>query len=286
MVRKVLSAVARRLGWWGRRGADGKSLQLLKKRLAGFPRFTAGTAFVAGWHLDYVDNQALISCFDAVVLNRWNDFMCSKEDPIILDCGANIGVSVLHYKRLFPRARITAFEPDKAICSVLRKNLAANGADDVTVIEAAVWSANGEHTFYSEGADGSHLVTSQEDYDGNNTDAGNCYKVSTVRLADYLTDRDVDFIKLDIEGAEAEVLIDCADKLRKVRCLVVEFHMTNSKPRALANTLAVLGDSGFNVGINSYGPWVDLIRKPPDKKMSGLGFDQYLLIAAWRTMNS
>ncbi|MDT7604823.1 MAG: hypothetical protein QOF61_2820 [Acidobacteriota bacterium] len=258
-------------------GSDRSALAKLEKELAAVPRYTPGVVSVAGWNLFYIDAPALISCFDTIIVKRWNDFIARREDPLILDCGANIGVSVLHYKRLYPKSQIVAFEPDKEICEVLGKNLVANGIGGVEVVEAAVWTAEGQHTFLSEGADGSRLVAQPV-----GSDRGGEYTVRTVRLADYLDASRVDFIKLDIEGAEWQVLADCADRLRNVESMVIEFHLMNNNPPMLALAFKALSDAGFSLSINSYGPWVDLTHPPTSKPTGDLSFDQYMLVCAWR----
>ncbi|PWT94732.1 MAG: hypothetical protein C5B55_02245, partial [Blastocatellia bacterium] len=229
-----------------------------------------------GLSLEYVDAPALLAIFEDAVVKRRNDFIALREDPVILDCGANIGITVLHYKRLYPKARIVAFEPDKEICKVLRKNLIANDADNVEVVEAAVWTTTGQHSFLSEGADGSRLVEQ-----GGRKSATNEYSVKTVRLADYLETGSVDFVKLDIEGSELEVLADCADRLANIDQMVIEFHLMNDAPQSVVQALELLSEARFNVSVNSYGPWVDLAH-PVNRADGDLTFDQYLHICAWR----
>jgi FkbM family methyltransferase len=286
VIRRIASAVVRRLSLPFRQNRDQAAFRQLSKALARIPRYTPGIACAAGWNLQYVDSAALLSCFDVVVVKRWNDFITFRDDPIILDCGANIGITVLHYKRLYPNARITAFEPDRRICNVLRRNLAVNNISDVKVVEAAVWKSEGQHEFFSEGADGSRLSDKNSTRNSglaSLTPQGAWYTVETVRLADYLSESSVDFVKLDIESAESEVIADCTKYLHKVQNMVIEFHMMNERPQVLASTLSVLADAGFHVSVNSYGPWIDLTHKPTSPPTSKLEFDQYLLICAWRS---
>jgi hypothetical protein len=101
-----------------------------------------------------------------------------------------------------------------------------------------------------------------------------------VRLADYLASTRFDLIKLDIESAEAEVIVDCGETLRNVNNVVIEFHLTNSKPHELARTLQTLAAQEFHVSVCSYGPWVDLLHQTSNTPR--IEFDQYLLISAWR----
>ena len=64
-------------------------------------------------------------------------FCSTQPTPRILDCGANVGLASLYFKRLYPQARITAYEADPDIYQCLRNNLRRNGASDVETIQAA-----------------------------------------------------------------------------------------------------------------------------------------------------
>jgi len=281
-MRKALAAVKRRLVW---RNHDVAVYRQLQKKLASVPRYAPGTVTAGNWRLNYLDATSLLSAFDVVVVKRWNDFLSDKRDPVILDCGGNIGISAIHYKRLFPHARLTSFEPDPRACELLRSNLDANNIRDVKVVEAALWTSNGRNNFFSEGADANRLVDEVNEINklATMTPTGKHCKVETVRLADYLaSENEIDFVKLDIEGAEADVIVDSANLLQRVHSMVIEFHVTNSRPRKLARTLSTLADCKFHVSVCSYGPWVDLMHQTNGSANSKIEFDQYLLISAWR----
>ncbi len=279
-MKRTLWGVRERLG--ARPNPDLVALSRLKATLAKVPRYTPGRVSVGGWDLRYIDSAALVGNFETVVLKRWNDFHANTDSPVILDCGSNIGLTVLHYKRVYPKARITAFEPDVSACATLRANLAANGASDATIVAAAVWTSAGEAAFFSEGADGSRLVApgGGDPVDlARSTPRADLYRVPTVRLADYLRGHAVDFLKLDIEGAESEVLADCAPYLDNVTSAVVECHLFTRKPEQMAVIMRTLAEAGFFVSLNSYGRWIDLIRRP---NVPANEFDQYVLLSAWR----
>lgn len=240
-------------------------------KLRKLPRFTPGNTLVEGWDLDYVDASALWSCIDVLVHKGWNNFVAKIDNPIILDCGANIGVSVLNYKAVYPKARITAFEPDPNVAKVLKRNLIKNMADDVQVVEAAVWVNEGEMQFFCEGADGSKLILDKDLGSGRTT-------VKTIDFSAYITEP-VDLIKMDIEGAEYKVISHLGDRLRLVKSMVIECHVDNRRIDQFAELLRVLYSAGFRVDINSYGVWRDLVHRS-DKLPNE--FDQYMLVAAWR----
>ena len=133
---------------------------------------------------------------------------------MILDCGSNVGISALYFKSIFPQARITCFEADPAIAEILKRNLKSNGAADVVVHQKAVWTHSNGVSFGAEGADG-----------GSVQDGGNTVFVPSVRFKEILQQFDrVDLLKVDIEGAEVEVLSDCSEELHRVKYLYVEYH--------------------------------------------------------------
>jgi FkbM family methyltransferase len=43
--------------------------------------------------------------------------------PVIIDCGGNIGLSVLYFKYLFPNSVITVFEPSPPVFEILKENI-------------------------------------------------------------------------------------------------------------------------------------------------------------------
>ena len=71
-------------------------------------------------------------------------------------------------------------------------------------------------------------------------------RVPTCRLRDYLTQR-VDLLRLDIEGAEVDVLLDCADLLGEVRNLAVDYHSLFNRPQRLDELMGLLTRAGFRM---------------------------------------
>jgi FkbM family methyltransferase len=227
-----------------------------------------GRATALGWDLEYTSPDALMAFVDQILYRRLNDFIADNDRPVIFDCGANIGYTALHYKRQYPGAQITAFEPDPQFVPLLRRNLERNRACDVTVIEAAVWTEDGRAPWVMEGKDGSRLVTEGD------TD------VATVDLTSYL-DRDVDLLKLDIEGAEFVVVPHLARHLGRVKNILVECHLAGQDSyERFACLLTTLRNAGFNISLNSYGPWRDLTRRHVPAPLHA---EQYIVVAGWRT---
>ena len=223
--------------------------------LPGFPcRIPDGPSFLASWE----------EIFDREIYN----FRQSNDEPRILDCGANVGVSCLYFRKCFPHARITAFEPDPKIFAYLQSNLACSGCHDVELIAKAVWSSNTTLRFWSEGADAGRIDSGERP---------NAIKIPAVRLRDFLNEP-VDLLKMDIEGAETEVMLDIAPRLRNVRNVFVEYHSFTGKPQTLGILVQTLIEAGFRVQLHP----MNVSPRPFLEIKSYLGMDMQLNIFACR----
>jgi FkbM family methyltransferase len=157
------------------------------------------------------------------------------EYPYIIDCGANIGLSVIYMKKLYPNAEIVAFEPDDQNYEILTKNVQSGGYSNVILRKEAVWIENTMVHFTARGSTDSHISLQG---------AGSA-NVRAIRLKDLLT-RKIDFLKIDIEGAEYAVIKDIAEKLDLVQNLFVEYHGSFSEKNQFIKLLQTISDKGFH----------------------------------------
>jgi FkbM family methyltransferase len=155
----------------------------------------------------------------------------------IIDCGSNIGLSVIYLKRLCPDANITAFEPDEQNFSLLEKNIAAFGFKGVELRKEAIWVENGFLAFSNSGTLGSKIVDT--------IDRENVVQVKATRLKDLIKTK-IDFLKLDIEGAEYAVVKDIADELLLVDKIFIEYHGKYSQNEELNEIFQLLIKKGFH----------------------------------------
>ncbi|NDJ62927.1 MAG: FkbM family methyltransferase [Chloroflexi bacterium] len=258
---------------WRRSRRTSLPTRLALARLERLPRYTPGQITLGGWQIAYLDGDSLAKMYKLQMLEAYNDFRAAHPAPVILDCGANIGVSVLRYKQLYPQAQITAFEPDPALVATLRGNLAQNQRADVTVVPAAVWISEGALAFVrTTHPEAGHLDLAAA------APAEAVERVPTVDFAAYLQGP-VDLVKLDIEGAELAVLRHCAPQLHNVRQLFVEVHHRYHEPQALAEIFALLAEAGLRVAVHQRFrlDYTKLIDSQPSTK-----FNQALVVFAWR----
>lgn len=216
------------------------------RRLLKRERYTPGTFRLTfrGRPVHYVDAASCASAGAAIFDQRIYDFNSESPAPRIIDCGANIGLAVLSWKMRYPQAHITAFEPDAKVFHTLQRNVREWNLEHVELLQAAVSDRSGQAAFVSEGADAGHLQPATGGPQDAPPDQPNLVK--TVPLGDYL-DAPVSLLKVDIEGAEVDVLVSVADRLTHVERIFVEWHSYAGQAQRLHELLGVLVNSGFRI---------------------------------------
>lgn len=228
-----------------------KAVQRIRIRL--HQRFETFETEYPGFLCTVVDKSSFLFMYDEIFKKKIYTFDTTEQKPYVIDCGSNIGLSVIFFKQLFPHAEIVAFEPDPVIYQVLQKNIISAGvAEGVTCVGACLSAEQGSVTFYPDGSDG-----------GSNINHGQATKeitVPAVVLSDYIT-KSVDFLKIDIEGAEFEVLSSSRESLAKVKNIFVEYHSQTAQAQNLDDILSILKSAGFryyieHIGIRSKFPYL------------------------------
>jgi FkbM family methyltransferase len=241
------------------------------RRLSRLPRYTPTTTNLLGNPVELVDTSSFFGIYSEVFENETYKFKSKREAPFIIDGGANIGLSVIYLKTLYPQAKILAFEPDADLFQVLQRNLKSFAINDAELHQSALWSENTELTFMAEGTDSGRVV---------HTENIKTVQVKAVRLKDFLT-RKIDFLKLDIEGAELVVLEDCSAELKMVENLFVEYHSFDDQPQKIGRLFELLIAAGFRVSAHP----CNIDKSPLYERKSYLGMDFQMNIFAYRENN-
>jgi FkbM family methyltransferase len=190
------------------------------------------------------------------------------DSPRVIDGGGHIGIFCLYAKMKCPNAKITVFEPDERNLELLMKNLLGNGIRDVEVVPAGLFSREGETSFSSQSNDGSNIYSSEADS-----------VIKTVCLSRYLT-HDVDYLKLNIEGAEWDVLKESSHLLHNIHAITMEYHGFPELGQSLHGILALLDSAGFRYMIHDFDAHTNPATKPPFRLASQTRY--YLLVHARR----
>lgn len=195
-------------------------------------------------------------------------FTSNKTNPKIIDCGSNIGLSIIFFKRLFPDSEIIAFEPDNDIHTISKYNLSQFDINDVKLYQKAVWINEEPLTFAKTGSLGGHIVQEKSE---------NTIEIKTVRLKNFLWEK-IDFLKIDIEGPEYDILKDCSETLKNVENIFVEYHSFSENPQMIGELLIILKNAGFKVYVKE--AWENM--KNPFVEKKGPYFDLQLNIFGYR----
>lgn len=177
--------------------------------------------------------------YNEIFIDQPYYFPSDSPQPFIIDCGSHIGMSILYFKTLYPDARVIGFEPAPGTFNLLSENIRQNGLKNVVLHRKAVGNKEGKTTFY-----GDDSVTSSL-FEGRNP--GGAYEVELVRLSSYI-DRPVNYLKLDVEGAEFLVFEDlvAASKMRMIQYMTIEYHHHAEKNvDQLSGFLKTLEDNNF-----------------------------------------
>lgn len=188
-----------------------------------------------GYFEIYMDNNIFLKFYD----DPFDDFICSisgyikkykiKDGDYIIDVGAYVGSFTIYAAKIIGNSgKIIAFEPDKPNFDKLAYNIKLNNLDNVIVINKGLWNENKELEFDSQNNAGSSVVLSKDNI------KGKVMYYKFVKLDDELKKLNinkVDFIKMDIEGAEIEAIEGCKNILKNnnVNLAIASYHIRNGE---------------------------------------------------------
>jgi len=129
------------------------SYEIERLRLQNLPRFIETELNFLDKKIHIVDIASFNFIRKEIFDQQIYKFKAATDKPYIIDCGANIGLSIIYFKQLYPNAKIIGFEPDDKVFKALKRNIEAFNFCDVELIKKACWNEETTLKFYSEGAD-------------------------------------------------------------------------------------------------------------------------------------
>ena len=149
------------------------------------------------------------------------DGVKASDVSVIVDAGAYVGYSAIYFSRRFPDAKVVAVEMEPENYSLLVRNV--SGYDNVMPVWGAVAARCGRKKirFRSTGEWGYTIV----DGEGGGRETGDEVRCETLDcLMRRMEIAEIDILKMDVEGAEREILRAGGEWLRRTRVLIVELH--------------------------------------------------------------
>lgn len=166
------------------------------------------------------DAQVLLDTF----VDRYHLPLGDADPQVIVDLGANIGLTAAHLAHTYPHARVIAVEPEPAMAEIAARNL-SSWSDRISLVAAAAWVDDGAVRF---------AMHSGNEW-GGRVDAGaDGVEVRAISLNTLLSDEPVvHYVKMDVEGAELDLLSTATEWAVKVREISVECHLPYTQTDAI-----------------------------------------------------
>lgn len=220
-----------------------------------------------------LDTYSFLWQFREIFTDRSYAFPCNESQPVIYDCGSNIGLSILYYNKYYPNCRVECFEPNPKVAEVLKMNIDGLKGCNINLHQEAVWIRDEVLEFAVEGDPDAGRI-------GDPTGGGaGAVRVQARDLRSML-DREsrVDFLKIDVEGAESKIIPHITPCLHKVRSLFVEYHSRPGEPQELGSILKCLEEAGFRYYLKTE----NRRRQPLTNHGQELGMDYQTNVYAFR----
>lgn len=168
------------------------------------------------------------------------EFICqlvSRPDPTILEIGCNDGSNTLWFLEIFDSPKIFCFEPDPRAASRFKRKI--GNRPEVGFYECAISNKDGKETFYMSSGQENEMMPEGWDYSGSIRKPKNHLKihpwckfekkiiVKTKRLDTWCKEKGIDridFIWMDVQGAEIDVIRGGRNALRNTRYLYTEYN--------------------------------------------------------------
>ena len=179
----------------------------------------------------------LTTAHDIFVSQIYDEADACQAGPgsLILDVGGNVGYSSLYFASRFPSSRVLAFEPPATFTPMFERHMALNGfTPRVTLVRAAACTRAGTARL-TDAEDSSALVEHDE---------GSTIAVAAIDFFATVGAVPVALLKMDIEGAELDLLADPRFERLDVQMLLLEWHDPSGSGKARAwcvNRLTSLG---------------------------------------------
>ena len=212
----------------------------------------AGRIDIGPLKVNFLDANAFAYNFEEVFLDEEYFFQSETPEPVIVDCGSNIGVAMLYFKTVYPKAKIIAIEAHPTTFAALQSNVADNNLRDVETLNVAAVGGDETEISLMFSRPGDLRSTKIRDLHGDQELQE--IKVPAVRLSTILPES-VDLLKMDIEGSEDEVIDEIAGKLGQIRNVILEYHfLPGSTRKTIGQFIGILENAGFSCRIKSAHP--------------------------------
>ena len=172
-----------------------------------------------------------------------------KDTDLVIDVGGHIGLFSLYAAQFCKNGAIYSFEPIKENYQLLSDNVNSNNLKQIKTFNLAVSTSNSTVKLYLNDDEAGHSMFSK---------SSKTVTVNSISLQRIFDDNNIEncnFLKLDCEGTEYEILENLPtsyfDKIEKI---VIEYHMADSHPELLDQLKKLLISQNYNIKIKKLFP--------------------------------
>ena len=158
----------------------------------------------------------------------YQHFYKIKAGDVVMDAGANVGILSLYFAKVTgPTGAVHAFEPDSLNIASMQANIKLNpDVKNISIYDLLLWNENKTIDFEEAGTVGSSAVSI--------SDKSKVVKKQAVTIDSWVKNQNLqrlDFIKMDIEGAEIEALDACRDTIArfKPKFAIASYHIVQGE---------------------------------------------------------
>ncbi|MGY5148935.1 MAG: FkbM family methyltransferase [Candidatus Nitrosopumilus sp. bin_68KS] len=169
-----------------------------------------------------------------------------KSNDVVIDVGAHIGLFTLYASQYCTQGLVYSYEPVKENYELLVENTKLNDLKHVRTFNTAVSNSNQPITLFINNDESGHSMFSQS------SQSVSVDSISLKKIFDVNKIEQCNFLKLDCEGAEYEILRNLPSiYFEKIDKMVIEYHMADSQPELLVELKRILTNQNFEIEIKS-----------------------------------
>ena len=187
---------------------------------------------VFGYAISFPPFYPIFGQMREIFMNRVYFFKTERSNPLILDVGSNIGLTVLFFKKFYPDSLVYAFEPDPDNFKYLEKNVKQNKIKNIVLFNYGLSNFEGKTKFYCPKTVTKEYSSSIRGSVFDNTSfiskEETIEKIVEIKKLSNLIKENkmeiIDLLKLDVEGSEWAIMGDISPFLGNISNVFMEYH--------------------------------------------------------------
>ena len=165
-----------------------------------------------------------------------------KNNDVIIDVGGHIGLFSLYASQFCKTGSIFTFEPMPENFQLLSENVSLNNLSNLKIFNLAVSNSNSSRKLYLNEDAAGHSMFSE---------SSQSITVNSISLKQIFDDNDIihcDFLKLDCEGSEYEIIKNLPKEyFPKIKKMIIEYHMADTHPELLSELMEILKSHNYEI---------------------------------------